>query len=158
MRSTSLPPPTCPTSLEGVRVADLMNPNPVSIRHGATIGEAVLFLDRSGFGAAPVVNDAGRAVGVLSQFDVLLAVNAGLAGAPAREVMTPSVVAVRPHTPALDALDHMVRHMVRRVFVVDDGGVPVGVVSLSDLCRGLAARWAAPEDRPEPSHPEEYVP
>ena len=158
MRSTPLPPPTCPTSLAGVRVADLMTPNPVSIRHGATIREAVQFLDRSGFGAAPVVNDAGRAVGVLSQFDVLLAVNAGLTGAPVREVMTPSVIAVRPHTPAADALDHMIRHMVRRVFVVDDGGVPVGVVSRTDLCRGLAARWAAPEGRPELSCTEEYAP
>jgi tRNA nucleotidyltransferase (CCA-adding enzyme) len=157
MRSMPLPPPTCPTRLEGVRVADLMTPNPVSIRHGATIREAVLFLDRCGFGAAPVVNDAGRAVGVLSRFDALLAVNAGLAGAPVREVMTPSVIAVRPNTPAAAALDHMIRHRVRRVFVVDDEGVPVGVVSLTDLCRRLAARWSEPNGRPQPSCTEEFA-
>ena len=158
MRSLPLPPPPCPISLEGARVADLMTPNPISVRHGATIREAVLFLDRCGFGAAPVVNDAGRAVGVLSQFDVLLAVNTGLAGAPVREVMTPAVIAVRPHAPAVDALDHMVRHMVRRVFVVDDEGVPIGVVSMTDLCRGLTTRWAEPADRAEPSCIEEFTP
>jgi CBS domain-containing protein len=144
--------------LEGVRVSDLMTPDPVSIRHRATIREAALFLDQRRIGAAPVVNDAGRAVGVLSRFDVLLAVSAGLAGAPVREVMTPSVIAVRPHTPAMDALDHMIRHLVRRVFVVDDGGVSVGVVSTTDLCRGLAAVWSEPRRHRELSSTEEFTP
>jgi CBS domain-containing protein len=35
----------------------------------------------------------------------------------------------------------MVQHMVRRVFVVDRDGVPVGVVSTTDLFRGLRALW-----------------
>ncbi len=144
---------TRPSGLEGVRVGDLMTPNPVSIRHRASVREAARFLAGRGVGAAPVVNDAGRAVGVLSRFDVLLAVNAGVAGAPVREVMTPSVIAVRPHT---DALADMVRHLVRRVFVVDDGGVPIGVVTLTDLCRALAAEWAGPGLPLGPSTTEEF--
>jgi CBS domain-containing protein len=134
-----------------------MTPSPVSVRHRATIREAALFLTRWRIGAAPVVNDAGRAVGVLSRSDVLLAVQSGLAGAPVREVMTPSVIAVRPHTPALDALDHMIRHMVRRVFVVDDEGVPIGVASMTDLCRGLAVVWSEPGGRADPSRYEEFT-
>jgi CBS domain-containing protein len=155
MRPMPLPPSPRRTGLEAVRVADLMTPNPISVRHGATIREAALFLTKWRIGAAPVVNDAGRAVGVLSRFDVLLAVNAGVDGAPVREVMTPSVIAVRPHTPALDALDHMVRHRVRRVFVVDDEGVPFGVVSMTDLCRGLTARWSEPSPHLEPCSTQE---
>lgn len=141
-----MPPPLAPTArrtrLEELRVRDLMTANPVSVRHGSSVRGAALFLDGRGIGAAPVVNDAGRAVGVLSRSDVLLAVDAGVDAAPVREVMTPSVIAVPPGATALDAADAMVRHMVRRVFVVDRDGVPVGVVSTTDLFRGLRALWS----------------
>lgn len=136
-----LAPKACRTSLEDVRVSEVMTPNPVSVRHGITVREAAAFLAERGIGAAPVVNDAGRAVGVLSRSDVLLAVNAGLEGAPVREVMSPGVIAVQPDAHALQASEVMLRCTVRRVFVVDDDGVPVGVVSVTDLFRGLTTVW-----------------
>jgi CBS domain-containing protein len=129
------------TRLEDLRVRELMTPSPVSVRHGITVRDAAAFLAERGIGAAPVVNDAGRAVGVLSRSDVLLAVNAGVDAAPVREVMTPPVIAVRPDDTALDVSDAFVLHMVRRVFVVDGDGVPVGVVSTTDLFRGLTTLW-----------------
>jgi CBS domain-containing protein len=58
--------------------------------------------------------------------------------------MTPSVIAVPPDATALDVTDAMVRHMVRRVFVVDGEGVPVGLVSTTDLFRGLRVLWGGP--------------
>jgi tRNA nucleotidyltransferase (CCA-adding enzyme) len=137
------------TKLESLRAWDLMTPNPVSVRHSVSVRDAALFLDGRGIGAAPVVNDAGRAVGVLSRSDVLLAVDAGVDAAPVREVMTPAVIAVSPNSTAFDVTDAMVRHMVRRVFVVDGDGVPVGVVSTTDLFRGLRALW---EGGAPPSH------
>lgn len=141
MQPMPLTPKVCRTRLEDLRVCDLMTPNPVSVRHGITVREAAAFLAEYGIGAAPVVNDAGRAVGVLSRTDVLLAVNAGLDGAPVREVMSPGVIAVQSNADALQASEIMTRCMVRRVFVVDDEGVPVGVVSVTDLFRGLMTLW-----------------
>lgn len=129
------------TRLEDLRVCDLMTPSPVSLRHGLTLREAATFLSERGIGAAPVVNDAGRAVGVLSRTDILLAVNAGLDGAPVREAMSPGVIAVQSNADALQASEVMTRCVVRRVFVVDDDGVPVGVVSVADLFRGLMTLW-----------------
>ena len=141
MQPTPRAPNVRRTQLEDLRVCDLMTPNPVSLRHGLTVREAATFLAERGIGAAPVVNDAGRAAGVLSRTDVLLAVNAGLDGAPIREVMSPGVIAVQPNADALQASEIMTRCMVRRVFVVDDDGVPVGVVSATDLFRGLMTLW-----------------
>lgn len=135
---------TCRSPLEAVRASDLMTPGPVSVRHGVTVRDAALFLGERGIGAATVVNDAGRAVGVLSRSDVLLAVTAGVETAPVREVMTPSVITVLPDATALDVTNAMVRHMVRRVFVTDEEGVPVGVVSTTDLFRGLRELWGGP--------------
>jgi len=52
--------------------ADLMTPNPASVRDVASVKEAVCFLIDKGFSAAPVIDEAGRPVGVLSRADILV--------------------------------------------------------------------------------------
>src|SRR5262245_40198288 len=52
--------------------ADLMTENPVSIDHDATVREAVALFTAKGFNVAPVINDAGKPVGVLSSSDILV--------------------------------------------------------------------------------------
>jgi CBS domain-containing protein len=51
---------------------ELMTPNPVSIRDKATVREAVALLVDKGFSAAPVIDAAGRPVGVVSRTDLLV--------------------------------------------------------------------------------------
>jgi CBS domain-containing protein len=51
--------------------SDLMSANPVSIADTATVGEAVALLVDRGFHAAPVIDEAGRPVGVVSAGDIL---------------------------------------------------------------------------------------
>ncbi len=58
--------------IRGHTAADLMTPNPVSIRYKATVGEATALLTDQGFSAAPVIDEAGRAVGVISRTDLLV--------------------------------------------------------------------------------------
>jgi CBS domain-containing protein len=62
--------PTRPFEL--LRAKDLMSLNPMSIRRDATIREALELLTDHGFGAAPVIDEAGRPVGVVSRTDVLI--------------------------------------------------------------------------------------
>jgi len=52
--------------------ADLMTSNPVSINEDDTVKEAVAFLTDKGISAAPVIDDAGRPIGVLSRSDILV--------------------------------------------------------------------------------------
>lgn len=52
--------------------SDLMTPNPVSISEDATLREALNLLIDRGFKAAPVIDAAGRPVGVLSSTDLLI--------------------------------------------------------------------------------------
>jgi CBS-domain-containing membrane protein len=62
----------CPDFLDNLTAADLMTSNPVSIRGGASVGEAtVLFSDR-GFSGAAVIDEAGRPIGVVSSTDLLI--------------------------------------------------------------------------------------
>jgi CBS domain-containing protein len=58
--------------LNMITACDLMTPNPVSLRAGATLPEAVAFFTDRGFSAAPVIDEAGRPVGVLSRADILV--------------------------------------------------------------------------------------
>jgi CBS domain-containing protein len=51
--------------------------------------------------------------------------------------MTPAVFCVHTDTPAAKVVDKMLALNVRRLFVVDDDGVLVGVVSAFDVLRGL---------------------
>ncbi|MCS7166713.1 MAG: CBS domain-containing protein [Gemmatales bacterium] len=52
--------------------ADLMQENPISINENATIKEAAAILLDRGISAAPVINEAGRPVGVISRSDIVL--------------------------------------------------------------------------------------
>ena len=52
--------------------ADLMTPNPISLDAGETFKEAVAFLADKGYSAAPVIDEAGLPVGVLSRSDILV--------------------------------------------------------------------------------------
>ena len=58
--------------LEPETAAELMRPNPVSIRADASVGEAVALLSDKGFSAAPVIDEGGRPVGVVSRSDILV--------------------------------------------------------------------------------------
>jgi CBS domain-containing protein len=49
-----------------------MTPNPISIRSNATIREALELLTDRGFGAAPVIDERGLPVGVISRTDILI--------------------------------------------------------------------------------------
>jgi CBS domain-containing protein len=58
--------------LRAETAADLMTPNPVSVRADASLREALAMLIDRGYSAAPVIDEAGRPVGVLSRTDVLI--------------------------------------------------------------------------------------
>jgi CBS domain-containing protein len=152
--------------LKAETAEDLMTPNPLSIRADATVREAVAFLIDKGISGAPVIDEAGRPVGVLTQFDLLVHdrekteyvvpdpeyVDANPAmhkrlrenfqiekvdRTRVRDVMTPLVFTAAPDTPAGTVIEDMLSRKVHRLFVVDDNGLLVGVISALDVLRRL---------------------
>jgi CBS domain-containing protein len=145
--------------------ADFMTPNPLSLRQDATIREAVDFLTAKGISAAPVIDEGGRPVGVLSQADIIVHDrNHGPVETPVtsyydesepptagksdsqrisdeervRDIMTPAVFSVTPETPASRVIAEMIGLNVHRLFVVDSVGVLTGVISALDVLRHLS--------------------
>lgn len=148
--------------LQQATAQDLMTSSPRSIHESTTVKQAAEFLSLMGIGGAPVIDDAGRPVGVLSRTDVqrhlgripealsdlasLSEEGGARASIPVCQIMTRAVFSVRPETPATKVIAKLMALQVRRLFVVDPYGVLIGVVSASDLLRPLVAPEATSQD------------
>jgi CBS domain-containing protein len=130
--------------LRGETASDLMSPEPVSLHPDATLPEALaFFIDRNVSGAA-VLDETGRPIGVVSHSDILIhhrERTPAPAGSPppVRELMTPAVFCVRADSPAHKVVEQMRELNVHRLFVTDDAGRLVGVVTAMDVLRKLEA-------------------
>jgi CBS domain-containing protein len=132
--------------LEARTAAELMSPNPLSIRDDATLREALAFLVDRRVSGAPVIDEAGRPVGVLSRTDLLVHDRERPAGndpARVRDLMTPVIFSVAPEAPAARVVAEMLALQVRRLFVVGGDGTLIGVVSAFDVLRHLRPGPAA---------------
>jgi CBS domain-containing protein len=58
--------------LRAERAADLMMPNPISLDVNSTLHEALVLFTEKGFTAAPVIDNAGQPVGVISRYDIVV--------------------------------------------------------------------------------------
>ena len=131
-----------PLTLQAATAADVMNPGPVSIAHTDTVPEAVEFLAGRGFGSAVVIDAAGHPIGVVTKTDILHHTRHRKPGlepdeTPVTEVMTPAVFTVRPDTAARSVVEELLEIGVHHLFVMDPGGVIVGVISPIDVLRNL---------------------
>jgi Zn-dependent protease/predicted transcriptional regulator len=135
-------------ALQAVRVKDLMSANPETIAPEATLREAVEqhFMAHS-YGGYPVVDEAGRLVGLLTRQQVN-AVSPGPWDAVAvAHVMLPATAfqTLGPDDAVGDRLDALMAEGVGRLPVVEDGRV-VGLLSQTDVIRRLT--WAEGSKRP----------
>jgi CBS domain-containing protein len=152
-------------TLQADTAQDLMSPNPISLRADASVQDAIALMTDRGFAAAPVIDDSGRPIGVVTVTDILvhdreyvryLKTDPTLPTdrrkhralpddmeieivdrTPVSEIMTPAVFTIRPETPASDVVRTMLARKVHHLFVADEGGVLVGVISMGDILRKL---------------------
>ena len=145
--------------------SDVMTCTILSVRSDATIAEAIRAMLDNRISGLPVIDEAGRLVGILTEGDLLRRGETGterhrprwleILMGPGRlaeeyvrthgrriaEVMTRDPVTVSPDTPLEEIVALMERHRIKRVPVLD-GDVPVGILSRADLLRGLAGALA----------------
>jgi CBS domain-containing protein len=116
-------------------LADLMQPEPVTVAPEDTIGEAAQKMVDRGIGSA-VVSDYGRLIGILTERDILRAVAARTHSSEARvrEWMTADPVTAEPDASPSDAARIMLDNGFRHLPVVD-GERAIGMVSIRDLVR-----------------------
>jgi CBS domain-containing membrane protein len=146
--------------LHTLTAEDLMSREVVAIPMGMSLRGAALRLIHAHVSGAPVVDDAGRCVGVLSTADFLkLAGNQRrnesgsscvccdwqvmeLQAVPedaVRNYMTADLVAARADMSLSELARCMLDAHIHRVIVVDDERRPIGVVSTTDILATVAA-------------------
>jgi CBS domain-containing protein len=144
-----------------MNASEVMTRNMVSLRPDAPVVEAIRLMLDNHISGLPVIDEAGRLVGILTEGDLLRRAETGterqrgrwleflmgpgrLAGEYVRthgrkvdEIMTREPVSVTPDTPLDEVVELMERRRIKRVPVLDHD-VPVGIVSRVDLLRALA--------------------
>ena len=127
-----------------MRVAELMITDLKTVEPEATVAEAVTSMIDAHISALPVVDGRNRLIGVVSTTDILQAaaeepaVHDQLFGETlVRDLMTPRPATVGLETDVKEAAQQMLYLEVHRLFVEDEGEL-VGVISQSDIVRGVA--------------------
>lgn len=135
-----------------------MTADPVVCLPSDTAARAAERMRAEDVGSIPVVNDTHekRLLGIVTDRDLALQVVAeGKAPQDVllESVMTHNPVAVRADDDYQTALDLMSRHQVRRIPVVDDDGLLVGILAQADVARQSPSSEATGEVVEEISQP-----
>jgi CBS domain-containing protein len=136
-------------------VKELMTTQVVTVGPATPFKEIVARLAEHRVSAAPVVDEAGTVLGVVSEADLLLKEEfpdpdqdiplfwtkrrrlerEKAAGSTARDLMTVALVSISPDATVAEAARRMHRAQIKRLPVIGEGGRLVGIISRGDLLK-----------------------
>ncbi len=116
-------------------VRDLMSHGVRTVRADAPIAELAEMMRRTGHEGFPVVDEAGRLVGLVTRTAVDRALRHGLDHQPIARIVEPGTVGVKPQDSAERVRTLMIRSGWGQIPVIDDEGRIIGVVTRTDLIR-----------------------
>lgn len=128
------------------KCSDVMTRNPVCAQPEDTVANVARLMKENDIGPVPIVDsqNSKKLMGIVTDRD--LAIKVVAAGrdpqtTPVREVMTTGVITCRDHDDIEVALDAMATQQLRRIPVVDDGNMLLGIIAQADIATRM--------DRPE---------
>lgn len=131
---------------KAVKVKDRMSKNPVTVKPDDGINEAIWKMERGHFRHLPVVDEAGKLIGMLSDRDVRLVrpslafvnkedANVQLWSTFVQQAAVFEPVKVPPETTVKEAAELMLRWHVGALPVVGEKDKLVGIITYTDLLR-----------------------
>jgi len=147
-------------------VADVMSRDPVVVKSETPLKEAVQILAERRISGLPVVDDAGKLVGIISETDlmwqetgvtppayimfldsVIYLQNPGnyerdlhkVLGQTVGEVMSKNPITISANKSLKEAAKVMQEHSVHRLPVLDSEGQVIGILTRGDVIRAMAA-------------------
>ena len=145
-----------------MKAADVMIPNVITVGVDASIGEVAAILLNNHISAAPVVDENGELVGIVSEGDLIRRPEIGTSerhswwlelisnewasatecikshSRKVADVMTRDVITAKPDTPLGDIAALLERNRIKRVPIVE-GGKLAGLVSRANILQALAS-------------------
>jgi len=131
-----------------MRVQDIMTARPACCTKDTSLTDVARLMEDQDCGAIPVVagNNDGHVIGIVTDRDIVcrtLADGKDPFQMAAGDCMSLDVVTVRGNADLNDAVRLMQEHKIRRLPVVDDGGVLAGMVAQADVARQTRKEQAA---------------
>ena len=144
-----------------MKTSEIMSGPVLSIGPGSQIREAIRLMLEHRISGVPVVDGAGKLVGIMTEGDLLRRFETGTErrhrpwlefflgprrlaedyvkthGRRVEEIMTREVVSIGPHTPVGELVEMMESQRIKRLPVLD-GDALVGIVSRADLMGAVA--------------------
>ena len=136
---------------KAVKVKDRMSKTPVTVKPDDGINDAIWKMERGRFRHLPVVDEAGKLVGMLSDRDVRLIrpslafvdkekANVQLGASSVRQAAVFEPVKVSPETTVKEAAELMLRWQVGGLPVVGEKDKLMGIITYTDLLREFVGR------------------
>jgi len=119
-----------------MKVQDLMTEDVKACWPDTNLAAAAAMMWQNDCGVLPVIADGGKAIGVITDRDIAIAVgtkNRIASDVPVREVMSTRVYTASPEDDIHTALKLMRKEKVHRLPVVNNDGVLKGILSLNDV-------------------------
>ena len=147
-----------------MNVADIMTRNPATIAHNSTLGAALELMERVDCRHLPVLSTDSHLVGILSDRDCRLALNAPntlrerwqdeeiIQHTQVAGIMTPAPIVTEADVPACEAARLMLTHHVSALPVMR-GETLIGIVTTSDLLAAFMSLLKRLEAFPEKTEP-----
>ena len=146
-----------------MKARDVMVSPVITVGENETIRDVAKLLIAKRISAAPVVNGAGKVIGIVSEADLLYRAEAGterpvswwlslISGdrtladdyvkshaVKVKDVMTRDVKTADPDTPLVEIADLFEERHIKRVPIVSKGGDLVGIVSRANIIQAVAS-------------------
>ncbi len=119
--------------------ADIMSNEVLTIKDGISVEEALKLLINSRITGMPVVDEKGKMIGVMSEFDILAQIAAESSMKP--EVFkkpaqyTHKVDSISEKAPLTEVIERFITSKYRRLPVTDKNGRLMGIITRRDLMR-----------------------
>jgi len=115
---------------------DIMTRTVYTIHPEASAQEAAQLLDQKRISGAPVVDDAEKLIGIVTEADIISKVDRQ--GLRVADIMTHSLITVEEETSIEEVAALLSQRKIKRVPVVENGRL-VGIVSRADIVHAVAS-------------------
>lgn len=126
-----------------MEISNAIKGKPVeTILASASIAELVNSLNAHHIGALVVSSDGMRIDGIVSERDILRAMDGKLdqlSDMHVRDIMTVVVHTCSPHSTFAELMKTMTEHRVRHIPVIDEAGCLVSIVSIGDVVKNYVS-------------------
>jgi IMP dehydrogenase len=106
--------------------------NPMTLPVDATVGDALAMQKKYNIGGFPVVDEAGKLVGIVTNRDLRFEKDETKA---IKEVMTTKLITGGPNTKIEEANDLFNKHAIEKLPLVDKNGKLVGLITYKDIAK-----------------------